>query len=60
VAIIKRNQQLNKDASDSNDGLYHGMNQYKSFIQKREESSGVAKGAGIRYLNANHNYDNSF
>jgi len=49
VAILKRNQANNNNKDNTAiDGLYHGMNQYKSFIQKREETSGVAKGAGIR------------
>jgi len=30
------------------DGLYHGMNAYSEFIQKRESASGLAKGAGIK------------
>eukprot|EP00026_Physarum_polycephalum_P006408 Phypoly_transcript_06450.p1 GENE.Phypoly_transcript_06450~~Phypoly_transcript_06450.p1 ORF type:complete len:366 (-),score=57.30 Phypoly_transcript_06450:58-1155(-) len=47
VAIIKRAKMAtSSDAAD--DGLYHGINQYKTFIQKREDSSGLAKGAGIR------------
>lgn len=45
VAILKRNKEDNSNQKD--DGLYHGMNQYKSFFEKRDDS-GVAKGAGIR------------
>lgn len=47
VAIAKRAKGA---ANGTDDGLYHGMNQYKTFIQKREDSSHLAKGAGIRYV----------
>jgi len=42
VAIKKRAKAM------ENDGLYHGQNQYREFIQKREDASGLSKGAGIR------------
>jgi len=42
VAILKRGK------STQDDGLYHGANQYREFIQKREDASGLSKGAGIR------------
>lgn len=48
VAIANRVSKSSKDTSNANDGLYHGVNQYQSFIQKREDTTGVAKGAGIR------------
>jgi RING finger protein 113A len=41
VAISKRAK------ATQNDGLYHGANQYREFIQKREDS-GLAKGAGFK------------
>ena len=49
VAIAKRAKSANNPNS-TEDGLYHGMNQYKTFIQKREDSSNLAKGAGIKYV----------
>jgi len=39
---------ISKRAKVKDDGLYHGMNAYSEFIEKRESASGLAKGAGIR------------
>jgi RING finger protein 113A len=56
TAIVETETQFDRDGvaikkrakATQNDGLYHGANQYREYIQKREESSGLAKGAGLR------------